>query len=349
MNGITGRYDFNPSGVGLNNGNFIGLPFSEDTANIILIPVPWDVTVSFGEGTALGTEAVRQASAQLDLYDPDVKDAWKLGVFMLQGDKNLLDKRNILRPKAREYIGFLEAGGDVAENPEMQRILLELNAGCDELNQFVYSQAKKILDEGKLAAIIGGDHSVPLGLIKALDEKHPSFGILQIDAHLDLRDSYEGFKWSHASIFHNVMKNTNVSVLVQAGIRDYCEEELNVVEEEGERIKVFFDHQLKENSFTGMTWNEQSEKIISELPQDVYISLDVDGLDPKLCPNTGTPVPGGFEFAEVVFLFRKIVESGRRIIGFDVCETGNHSWDSNVGARIIYKLCNLTGRSQGLI
>lgn len=270
MNGIAGRYDFNPSGVGLKNGNFIGLPFTEDTASIILLPVPWDVTVSFGEGTALGTEAIREASAQLDLYDPDVKDAWKLGIFMLPEDKTLLEKRNALRPKAKTYIDFLEAGGDSSQNPQMQNSLLALNAGCDEMIEYVYSRCVKILDEGKLAAIIGGDHSVPYGLIKALSEKHPGFGILQIDAHQDLRDSYEGFKWSHASIFHNVMKKMDVSVLVQAGIRDYCEEELEVVEEEGERIKVFFDHQMKEDSFMGKSWNEQCEKIIGELPQ-VYI------------------------------------------------------------------------------
>lgn len=349
MNDITGKDDFNPSGVGLRNGNFIGLPYSEESARMILIPVPWDVTVSFGEGTALGAEAVREASVQLDLYDPDVQDAWQLGIFMLPENEKLLDKRNALRPLAKKYIGFLEEGGAVAANPEMKKILQEINTGCDEMVDAVYNQSKQILEKGKLAAVVGGDHSVPMGLYKALGEKYTDFGILQIDAHLDLRDSYEGFRWSHASIFNNALKEKSIRKLVQIGIRDYCEEELEVVEREKERVTVFFDHNLKENRFRGMNWNDQCDRILDELPQHVHISLDIDGLDPKLCPHTGTPVPGGLEFAEAAFLFRKLVESGRRIIGFDVCEIGNHPWDSNVGARIIYKLCNLTGRSNGLI
>ncbi|MFW6290017.1 MAG: arginase family protein, partial [Mariniphaga sp.] len=199
------------------------------------------------------------------------------------------------------------------------------------------------------AAVVGGDHSVPLGLMRALGEKYKNFGILQIDAHLDLRDSYEGFSWSHASIFFNALKDTSVARLVQVGARDYCEEEVEFLEKEGHRIAVFYDQQLKEGRFGGKNWNVQCGEIIEKLPQDVYISFDIDGLDPKLCPHTGTPVPGGFDFHEVAFLFKKLIESGRRIIGFDVCETAGHHWDSNVGARIIYKLCNLTGRSQGLI
>ncbi|MFA5533390.1 MAG: arginase family protein, partial [Mariniphaga sp.] len=90
-------------------------------------------------------------------------------------------------------------------------------------------------------------------------------------------------------------------------------------------------------------------EIIEKLPEQVYISFDIDGLDPKLCPHTGTPVPGGLDFPEAVYLLKRLTESGRRIIGFDVCETGNNEWDANVAARIIYKICNLTGRSQGLI
>ncbi len=349
MNSTADKGEFNPSGVGLKNGNFIGLPYTGKSANVVLIPVPWDVTVSFGEGTALGPQAIREASVQLDLFDPDIQDAWKLGIYMQPADQSIFNKRDELRPKAAEYIDFLESGGDISQNPSMENLLKEVNSGCDEMNQKVYRHSKIILDEGKIAAIIGGDHSTPLGLINALGEKYNDFGILQIDAHLDLRNSYEGFTWSHASIFNNALKNKSVSKLVQVGIRDYCDEEIEVIENEGHRISVFFDQQLKEDQFGGMNWNVQCGQILEKLPQDVYISFDIDGLDPKLCPNTGTPVPGGFDFHEVNFLLKKLVESGRRIIGFDVCETGNHPWDSNVGARIIYKLSNLAGRSQGLI
>jgi agmatinase len=349
MNSSADKPEFNPSGVGLKNGNFIGLPFTEDTANVILIPVPWDVTVSSGQGTALGPQAIREASVQLDLYDPDVPDAWKLGIYMLPEDQDILKKREKFRNQAASYIQFLESGGIVTENLSLQKTLDEINAQCNEMNDWVYRNSKKQLEAGKLVGIIGGDHSVPLGLIKSLGEKNNAFGILQIDAHLDLRRHYEGFTWSHASIFYNVLQERTVSKLVQVGIRDYCEEEMELVENENDRISVFFDYQMKENRYGGMNWNIQCGKIIEKLPELVYLSIDMDGFDPKLCPHTGTPVPGGLDFAEAVFLIRKVVESGRKIIGFDVCETGNHPWDANVAARIIYTLSNLTGQSNGLI
>ena len=349
MNSTAHNPEFNPSGVGLKSGNFIGLPFTEKSARLILLPVPWDVTVSYGEGTALGPEAIRDASTQLDLFDSDVEDAWKLGIFMQPTDQVVLKKRDELRQLAWPYIQFLEQGGNVTGELSMRKALDEMNTGCSEMNKWVFNQSKRLLAAGKLVGIVGGDHSVPLGFIQALAEKYEEFGILQIDAHLDLRGSYEGFTFSHASIFNNALKEKAVSKLVQVGIRDYCEEEVKLVEKEEERISVFFDQELKENRFNGKSWNVQCGKIVEELPELVYVSFDIDGLDPKLCPNTGTPVPGGLDFPEAVFLLKKVVESGRKIIGFDVCETGNNEWDANVAARIIYKLCNLAGRSNGLI
>jgi agmatinase len=349
MNRIPRDTDFNPSGVGQKNGNFIGLPFNEDTARVVLLPVPWDVTVSYREGTALAPQAILDASVQLDLYDPDIEDAWKLGIFMLPVKVELLKARNKWRPKAEEYINFLEADGKIDEDERMQALLSEINGACAEMNEKVWQQTKKWLDQNKLIGLVGGDHSVPLGLLKALSEKHDEFGILQIDAHHDLRDSYEGFIWSHASVFYNALQFNSISKLVQVGIRDYCEEEVDFVDSQNERISVFYDHQIKEGIFNGTPWNVQCGKIIEELPDNVYISFDIDGLDPKLCSGTGTPVPGGLEFYEANYLIKKLVESGRKIIGFDLCEVGNHEWDANVGARILYKLSNWTGRSQGLI
>jgi agmatinase len=346
MNSISHKYDFNPSGVGLKNGNFIGLPFTESSANVVLLPVPWDVTVSYREGTALAPQAILDASVQLDLFDADVKDAWKLGIFMHTVDANIIEARNRFRPKATDYIHFLETGGLVSENAEMETILKEVNFQCSQIHHWVYHQCKKLLDAGKMVGIIGGDHSVPLGFLKAIAEKYDSFAILQIDAHHDLRGIYEGFEYSHASIFYNALQIKEISKLVQVGIRDYCKEEVVKAEKEANRILVFYDQYLKENGFTGMNWNEQCDIIISTLPQMVYVSFDIDGLNPGFCPNTGTPVPGGIDFAEIVFLLKKLVDSGRRIIGFDLCEVGNNEWDANVGARLVYKICNLMGKSQ---
>lgn len=349
MNRTEYRQEFDPSGVAVRNGNFLCLPFTQETAKVVLMPVPWDVTVSYGEGTALAPHAILNSSVQLDLFDPDVSNAWKLGIYMQMPDQGLLKSRDNLRIQASSYIDFLESGGDVRKNTYMQNVLEVINSHCSEMNNWVFRQSKRMLDAGKLVGVVGGDHSVPLGYLKALCGKYNSFGILQLDAHMDLRDSYEGFTFSHASVFHNALKEEAIEKLVQVGIRDCCEEELEKMGCEGDRISVFFDRELKEKHFEGITWNEQCEKIVEQLPEQVYISVDIDGLDPKLCPLTGTPVPGGLNFSETVFLFKKVMESGRKIIGFDVCETGNGEWDGNVAARIIYKLCNFAGRSHGLI
>jgi agmatinase len=349
MNSKTEIPEFNPSGVGLKNNNFIGLPFTEETAQVVILPVPWDITVSYGEGTALAPQAILKASSQLDLLDPYIEDAWKLGIFMKPVSEEVLKKRGELRQKASAYIRFIEHGGKVEENLPIKNMLDEINEGSRWLNEWVFSRTKDLITAGKVVGIAGGDHSVPLGYLKALAENYEEFGILQVDAHFDLRKNYEGFTFSHASVFHHALDIKAVTKLVQVGIRDYCEEEVERVEQEEDRISVFFDQKLKENRFNGKTWNVQCGEIIEQLPEQVYVSFDIDGLDPKLCPATGTPVPGGLDFPESVFLLKKLTESGRKIIGFDVCETGNSEWDANVAARMIYKLCNLTGRSQGLI
>jgi agmatinase len=340
---------FNPGGPAMRNFNFIGLPFTAETANVILLPVPWDVTVSYGEGTACAPEAVREASLQIDLEDIDITGAWELGIYMQKADESVFRKRNVLRPAAQSYINFLENGGDVKKDPSKMKVLNNINAECRDVNEKVYKESKKIINSGKIAGIVGGDHSVMYGLAKALLGKYDSFGILQVDAHMDLRKCYEGFQYSHASVFNNILREEAISKLVQVGIRDYCEEEMERVKAEHGRISVFFDQKMKENRFRGMDWDKQCHEIVDQLPANVYISIDVDGLDPKLCPHAGTPVPGGMEFFELIFILKKLVESGRKIIGFDLCETGNSEWDANVGARILYKLCNLAGRSQGWI
>jgi agmatinase len=199
-----------------------------------------------------------------------------------------------------------------------------------------------------LVGLIGGDHSTPYGFIQALAERYDSFGILQIDAHCDLRNAYEGFTFSHASVMFNAIQIKNVSHLVQVGIRDFCEEELQVINQ-NKKITTFFDANLKKENYEGQNWKKQCDAIIKALPNKVYISFDIDGLDPKLCPNTGTPVPGGLEFEHAVYLFTQLQMKGKKIIGFDLNEVapGKDEWDANVGARMLFKLCHLLIKSNG--
>jgi len=341
---------FNPSGVGNTSSGIFGLPFDYSDSEIVIIPVPWEVTTSYGGGTALGPEAVLKASPQLDLYDFDVPDAWKIGFHLLPISQEWQQKNIILREKAIHYINFLELGGKVENNIHLYSILAEINSTAYHLNQWLIRVASKILADGKIPAILGGDHSTPLGLIEALSKKNAGFGILQIDAHADLRKSYEGFVFSHASIMYNVLKYPQVSKLVQVGVRDICEEEVNMIESSENRIIPFYDHDIKRRTVieNSISWSELCNEIIGHLPDKVYISFDIDGLDPKLCPNTGTPVPGGFELQPVFYLLSQVVASGREIIGFDLCEVAPSSnngneWDANVGARVLYKLSALAG------
>ena len=292
--------DFDPNGVGLQNGHFIGLPFQEAEAQLVLLSIPWDATVSFGDGTATGSDNILAESPQLDLYDPLLPDAWKYGLYLRPADPAWREKNRAIRAQAQQYIEFLEAGGKLAEAPEMQAILDEVNAACFELKEWVAAETRQLLDQGKLVGLVGGDHSTPLGFLEVLAERHGSFGILQIDAHMDLRKAYEGFTYSHASIFYNALQIPQVSRLVQAGIRDLCQEEMDLATQAGERVQVFTDAAIRRQLFQpGGSYQQVVETILAALPDKVYISFDIDGLDPSLCPNTGTPVPGGFGFQEL--------------------------------------------------
>jgi len=336
---------FDPNGPGI-QGNLFGLPHAPATAELVIVPVPWEVTVSYHTGTARGPQAVLDASWQIDLCLRHIPDAWKYPVSMLTVPRDLYEESKRLRQLAQKQVQSVRAGNSSLDG----LIFTKVNEGCETLNIYVKSVAERLLQSGKTVGLLGGDHSTPLGLMRALADKHNSFGILHIDAHADLRKAYEGFTYSHGSVMYNALKLPAISRLVQVGIRDYCEEELQFINASSDRIKTFFDQDLKEKQYTGKSWDSLADDIVRELPVEVYISFDIDGLDPKLCPHTGTPVPGGLEFEQALLLIRKVATSGRRIIGFDLNEVGtspNNDWDANVRARLLYKLCMYQGVSTG--
>lgn len=330
--------NFDPNGPGF-SGHLFGLPFTVETASLIVVPVPWEVTVSYHQGAAQGPAAILEASTQVDLFMKEIPDAWKSGIAMLQVPENLASESTKLRELAAQHSKRMAAGEPFLVGDPL---LVKINEACENLNIYVKSVTQKLLKEGKQVALLGGDHSTPLGFLRTLSERYEQFGVLQIDAHADLRKAYQGFTYSHASIMYNALKLPAVNRLVQVGIRDFCEEEMNVIQRAKGRIVTFFDEDIKTQLFLGKTWDTICQEIITALPRHVYISFDIDGLDPKLCPNTGTPVAGGFEFYQVVHLLKKLVAAGKKIIGFDLNEVApspHTDWDANVGARLLYQLC----------
>ncbi len=342
--------NFDPSQAISSEFGIFGLPITEKEAQVVLLPVPWEVTTSYGVGASLGPQIIREASEQIDLFDLEVGSAYKAGYFMREYPKALKKKNDQYKKVAQALI---KAKSQMKKNyAEQEKWENQVNTACEEMTEWVYRQSKEILDSGKILGLVGGDHSTPLGAIKAISEKYKQeFGILHIDAHADLRVAYQGFNQSHASIMYNVMSSDfKPQQLVQVGIRDFSEEEYNYSSDEKNNIDTFFDLEIKNRLIYGESFAVIASEVIAQLPENVYVSFDIDGLDPALCPGTGTPVAGGLSLSEVFFLFKEIQNQNKKIIGFDVNEVSpgmaaNSEWDGNVGARVLFKLCGWAVRS----
>jgi agmatinase len=335
-------FSFDPNSIGQPNGNFFALPYTLEEAEIVLLPVAWDATASYGIGAHRAPEAIIKASAQVDLYDADVTGAWTIKTGTAPFDSTIDKLNRNTRRMANRIIEALEEG---VPQETLSEEIRPVNAASETLNRKVYEASKKYLNAQKLVGVVGGEHSAPFGLLQALNEKYDGFGILHIDAHADLRKAYEGFAYSHASIMYNVLAQLpHVTKIVQVGVRDYCAEEAALMEADA-RVVPFTGAALQDAAFHGAPWAQQCGKIVAALPGKVYVSFDIDGLTPDNCPHTGTPVPGGLTYSQAVFLLKTLAQSGKKIIGFDLCEvvpSDRDEWDANVGARLLFKLCCYT-------
>jgi len=327
---------FDPDAAAPGGSGIYGLPFTADEARVVIIPVPYEATTSYGGGTSRGPEAVFEASKQVDLFDRETGRPYEAGIAMLDIPKAITDWNARAKGIAAAVI---EKGGVVDD--ATRDAASEVNKISEKVNDWVYEQTRALLIAGKMPVVLGGDHSVPFGSILAYAETHPNLGILHLDAHADLREAYEGFTWSHASIFNNVItKVGGVDRLVQVGVRDCSNAEAAMIDGSQGRIVTFFDSDLAARKEEGATWAEIADEIVAALPHDVYLSWDIDGLDPTLCPSTGTPVPGGLSWNEAIGLLRALRRAGKHIVGLDLCEVspGESEWDANVGARLLYKM-----------
>lgn len=317
--------EFDPDGAAESDGIF-GLPTTREEASLVLLPVPWDATTSYRGGTAGGPAAILAASRQVDLFDRETGRPWADGIAMLPID------------------GDLVAWNDAARDARQREDTEAVNFLCDRMVLRVERLCRAEREAGRIVGVVGGDHSVPFGAIRVLAEEGP-LSILHVDAHADLRDAYQGHRWSHASIMANVLDRiSQVERIVQVGIRDFGEREFRRTQEDP-RLKTWFDGDVGPGR-----WGE----VVAGLGDRVWVSFDIDGLEPALCPSTGTPVPGGLRWADAMALLAALGTSGRTIVGFDVNEVApgadadedGDGWDANVGARLIYKLCGWTLRTR---
>ncbi len=332
-----------PNAAAAPDSGIFGLSDWPEDARVVLVPVPWEATTSYGGGTVDGPRAILQASRQVDLFDIETGRPYAAGIALLP---ELADVRRWNDAAQRAVRTIL--ADDSAANADLRTQVDELS---ERMNAHVQSTVQCWLDAGKLVGVVGGDHSVAFGAIAAHAARYPGLGILHFDAHADLRRAYSGFEWSHASIMENVLRRIpNVSKLVQVGIRDLCEEEHERIAASRGRVRAFYDAELARERFGGVSWAQQVECMLEDLPRKIYVSFDIDGLDPVLCPHTGTPVPGGLSFQEACYVLSALVASGRRIVGFDLVEvapaTDGSEWDGNVAARLLYKLVGWALRSQ---
>ena len=200
----------------------------------------------------------------------------------------------------------------------------------------IEEQVRGLLERDKFVVTLGGEHTISAAPIKAHLERYPDLTVLQIDAHSDLRVEYEGTRFSHASVMARVLEFLPASRIVQAGIRAQCREEYELIEREG--INTFFGYEIRQGVY-GQSWKE---RVLDALGPEVYITFDIDGLDPSIMPSTGTPEPGGLLWDETIQLM-KMIGKHRRIVGFDVVELApvpDVSWPDFLAAKLVSKMLN---------
>ena len=332
--------DFDPEYNGIQDHGIFGLPFSEEESEIVISPVPWHATVSYREGTAMAPAQILEASWQIDLYHPIYLDNWMQGIAMAQWQPVVCNMNDEVRALARDLIN--KQSQKNFNWKLFEENFNQVNEACRSMVDEVREKAITILKDGKIPGLVGGDHSTALGIIQASGNQHKELGVLQFDAHADLRKSYEGFKYSHASIIRNAFDTCHDTNFVSIGLRDISSSEKKFADNNAHRIQSFHKRWIDQKLFSGMSRSDLFKELIKNLPEHVHITLDIDALDPTWCPNTGTPVPGGFTFIELIFFIDVLVKSGRKIVSFDLCEVGasdENEWDSNVGARLLYELC----------
>lgn len=340
------------------NEGFLGLNWTANECSVVVLNIPWDPTASVGRGTSDGGDEALRYSKCIDLVDDDLLDfglgrPWKYGIFMGNSDESVRKLNNTACCIVQESVdnGERECKSDTStvssshECDPKDKCRAMVDGLSEQLNTLLHKQTGGLLDQGSLIGVVGGDHSCSFGAIKAFGERcamaDQSFGVLHVDAHLDMRRAYQGYSYSHASSMRNVIEQVPaVQTLVSLPIRELSDEDLDFHLTHAKAI-MYRASNIRHRKLSGEPWTIIAREIIERLPSLVWISMDMDALSPEFCPGTGCPVPGGLSYDELCELLLQIVRSGRRLVGWDLVELGNTSTDANVACRLIYKLAGL--------
>ena len=259
-------------------------------SKVAILPFPYEKTTCYVKGTEKGPDAIIRASAEMELFDEECGNIFEIGICTL--------------------------------NP------LEVNNSPESMNGIIYKNIKNLLNDNKFVATLGGEHSITSGIARAFNEKYNGLSVLQIDAHADLREDFEGTKHSHACAMKRTME---ICPIVQVGIRSLSFEESEFIKEK--KLKIFLAKDIFDN-------DEWFDDAISRLSKNVYITIDLDGLDPSVMPSVGTPEPGGLGYYQVLRFLKKVCNK-RNVVGFDVvelCPNENDISSDFTAAKLVYKL-----------
>jgi agmatinase len=275
--------------------NFLGLPpeySGFDKSKVVILPVPYESTTSYQAGTRDAPHEIIWASRNVELYDEELeKETYKIGIHTLDE-------------------------------------MIPLLGNADAMMEALYGVSRQIVQSGKFQVTLGGEHAITSPIVKAHLERWPSLAVLQIDAHADLRDSYEGCKHSHASALRRVVEMCPV---VHVGIRNISLEEVQVLPKL--KSKIFYMKNIEKDP-------QWFVKVVDELPEHVYFTIDVDGFDTTVMPSTGTPEPGGLSWFDVMNLSRELTHR-RNVVGFDIvelCPQVGVKAPNFLCAKLLYKL-----------
>lgn len=260
-----------------------------ENASVVVIPVPYDGTSTWQKGADRGPEAFLEASENMELYDIETNsEVYKKGIYLADP-------------------------------------ILE-NSSPEEMVEAVYAQTKKHITKNKFVTLIGGEHSVSIGSIRAFNEGFHNLTVVQLDAHADLRKEYEGSTCNHACAMHEASKNTN---LIQVGIRSMDSSEVKWMNKE----QTFFAHEIREEAY----WGDAAVELMTE---NVFITIDLDCFDPSIMPSTGTPEPGGLLWYETLDFLKQIFKE-KNVVGFDIvelCPKDDEKSSNFLAAKLFYKM-----------